>query len=127
MLRRLSLFALVLGPIACSSGTVSTTPPPAPRLDPVGVYDFAMDFMGQPLLGTFTIRGEEGAYTGDAMADVGGAQLIDIVVDGMTLTFTADSPQGTVGFRLQFTGNEFVGDWDGMGATGTISGSKRES
>ena len=134
MKRSLALLAVGLALTACSQssgGGAAAPPPPAPEpevqaLDPVGVYDFSTSVEGQTLTGTITFTGSAGAYTGSFTTGMTGTvPLRNVEVDGMDMTFLADTPDATVAFLLTFEGDSFTGEWDAEGMVGFISGTKR--
>ena len=99
--------------------------PDPPPLDPVGVYDCALDVEGQALDATLTITGTEGAYEGSVSSEMGTMPVSDVVIDGQTMSFVVDSPDMTVFFSVVFDGPNFSGDFDAGGMGGYVTGTKR--
>ena len=117
-------FTLVLVVAACSSGPPE--PPPPPPFTAAGVFDVSFDAMGQQMSGTLTIEETDGAYSGSLTTDLGTVPLSDFVVDGMAVTFTGVSPQFTLGFKVNYEGDGFVGEISiGDLGSGSIAGVKR--
>ncbi len=131
MSRTLVLLSTVALVAACSSGTGTQTaaapePAPPPALDPVGVYDFTTSFQGQALGGSFTVTGTEGNYGGSMITDLTPeVPIVSVVVDGMTMTLVAETPDGDAIFVMNFDGANFSGNWEYGMDSGTLQGSKR--
>ena len=114
-------FTLVLMVAACSSG-----PPAPPPFSAAGVFDVSFDAMGQQLEGTLTIEEMDGAYSGSLTTDLGTVALSDFVVDGMAVTFAGVTPQFTLGFKVNYEGDGFLGEISiGDLGSGSIAGVKR--
>jgi hypothetical protein len=121
--------ALLLAGCSHSTGGTAAAPPPAPeppaKLDPVGTYEYTTSVEGQTMIGTMTISGSPGAYSGTISSDMGTIPMRNISVDGMELSFLGDLPDVTVSFILLFDGDSFEGEWDAGGMIGFMSGTKR--
>ena len=124
MKRFATSFTLVLMVAACSSGPPE--PPPPPPFTAAGVFDVSFDAMGQQMAGTLTIEEMDGAYSGSLTTDLGTVPLSDFVVDGMAVTFAGVTPQFTLGFKVNYEGDGFVGEISiGDLGSGSIAGVKR--
>jgi hypothetical protein len=124
MKRFATTFTLVLMVAACSSGPPE--PPPPPPFTAAGVFDVSFDAMGQQMAGTITIEEMDGAYSGSLTTDLGAVPLSDFMVDGMAVTFQGVTPDITIGFKVNYEGDGFVGEISlGDFGSGAIAGVKR--
>ena len=100
----------------------------AQDVDPVGIWDWDIDFQGQFITGSFEISGETDAWTGTATADgQGTTDILSVEVDGDIIVLTVDTGgQGAAIIEMVVTGDEFegVGSLEGMGEF-AIAGSRR--
>ena len=105
----------------------AVAPVAAQDLDPVGDFEWSLDFDGQMMSGTMSIEGEDGDWTGLISSDMGEMAITAIEVDGNVLTFAIDMPEAYISFMLEFEGDDFTGEFnaDGMGG-GAISGSRSD-
>lgn len=117
--------ALLLAGCSHSTGGTAATPPPPATLDPVGTYEYTTSVEGQTMIGTMTITGSPGAYSGTISSDMGTIPMRNISIEGMELSFLGDLPDVTVSFVLLFDGDSFEGEWDAGGMMGLMSGTKR--
>ncbi len=118
--------AFVAVGIVCGACAASPPPPPPePVLDPVGVYDYSTMVQGMEMRGTVTITEEDGVLAGTVTSDMGTIILSNFAIDGMELTCVGDMPDASVLFLLVFEGDDFTGEWDADGMSGTITGTKR--
>lgn len=80
-------------------------------IDPVGVWEWEVDFQGQIVAGTFEISGETDNWTGSAQSDMGPADITSITVDANVLTLTVMAPDGSgeVVIEMVVEGDEFSG------------------
>jgi hypothetical protein len=115
---------LLAGCSHSTGGTAAAAPPPA-TLDPVGTYEYTTSVEGQTMIGTMTITGSPGAYSGTISSDMGTIPMRNISIEGMELSFLGDLPDVTVSFILLFDGDSFEGEWDAGGMMGLMSGTKR--
>ena len=99
----------------------------AQDVDPVGTWDFEVDFQGQAIAGFFEIAGPTGEWTGSAYSDALGTTALEAVeVDGNVITLTiADGGQGLIIIEMIVDGDVFTG----VGSLGfddfILSGSRR--
>jgi hypothetical protein len=115
-----------------SAPASQVTPPPAPvattaAFNPVGTYDYTAILPdGSSAPGTMTISGTPGAYTGKIdRQGMGATDITSVRVDGQTLRITTNIAEGEVTLTMNFTGNEFTGNWSIQGAEGALSGKRR--
>jgi hypothetical protein len=96
-------------------------------MNAVGTYDYsAVAPDGSALNGSFVITGSPGAYSGSIDREgMGSTPLSSVVVAGQTMTLTANIPEGAVVLTLNFTGNEFTGQWAIQDVGGAVSGRRR--
>lgn len=103
-----------------------TRPEPAP-LDPVGTFDYSTTFEGTDVDGAIIIN-RAGAEP-DGVIDTGGMTdpipVNQVVVEGQTMRVLADTPDGALEFRLNFSGDDFSGTWTFAGGSGQIVGRRR--
>lgn len=126
MNRFLAILPLTLLAAACAGGAYAPPePPPPPELNPIGVYDCALDIEGQQMSAVLTISESAEGYTGTVDSDMGPAPVADITVDGQEMTFVVDTGDMSVFFAVVFDGDDFRGDFDAGGMGGYISGTKR--
>lgn len=116
---------LALAALACAGGTAA--PPPAPEVNPVGIFDFTSEFQGAPISGSFEItRSETGTYGGWMVTSVTPeVPIVGVTVDGMTLNVEFETPDGFGLFELNFVGDAFTGSWSYLMDSGTMEGSRR--
>ena len=97
----LSLFAVVLAaPVAAQD-----------NVDPVGVWEWEVDFQGQIVGGTFEISGDDGNWAGVGNTDMGPATITSVEVDGNVILLTLEAPggEGEVIIEMTVEGDEFTG------------------
>lgn len=121
---------LALAAAGCASSPPESPEPMRPgpaRLEPVGTYDYSTTFEGTDVNGSIVINragdGYEGVINTGGMTDP--IPVDRVIVEGQTLRVLADTPDGTLEFRLDFTGNEFAGMWTLADGSGRITGQRR--
>ena len=92
--------------------------------NPVGEWEWAVDFDGQTMIGTMEISGEPGAFSGTISSDMGVADILSIEIDGAIATLMADTPQGELMFELEMIDDEFNGFGSMQGMEFGISGTR---
>lgn len=111
---------------SAESGAEPTPPGPAP-LDPVGTFDYSTNFEGMDVNGAIVI--DRAGAEPDGVIDTGGMTdpipVSRVIVEGQTLRVLADTPDGTLEFRLNFDGDAFAGEWTLAGGSGEIVGRRR--
>lgn len=101
--------------------TVATTPSAA--LNPVGAYEFATQVNGEAVSGTMEITGTPGAYGGRVATNHFPEFAVrSVSAAGQEMTVVAETPNGSVTFRMAFTGPAFTGSWSLGGDSGAITG-----
>lgn len=132
---RISHLTLVAATLAAAAGCASSpaesrpepTRPEPVRLNPVGTFDYATTFEDTEVNGEIIInRAGEDA---DGVIETGGMTepipVNRVVVEGQTMRVFADTPDGTLVFRLDFDGDAFTGGWTLGDGSGTITGRRR--
>lgn len=106
-----------------SSASTGTTA----AFDPVGTYDFTANMQGQAIRGTMVLtRGPDGRLGGEVNSDQGLVIFTSITLEGRKMTAAGAVQNGpAVSFEVQFTGDEFAGNFWVQETTGTISGVRR--
>lgn len=108
---------------APSGGTTSGTTSSA-AVNPVGRYEFSTVVSGQPVTGTIEIAGAPSAYTGQITTSITPPLPVSgASVNGREITVTANTPDGPLTFRMNFTDNTaFTGGWELAGDSGSLTG-----
>jgi hypothetical protein len=133
-MRALILFALA----ACASSPrarVPENPPQIPEpttqvvaaaVNPVGEFEYSTMTPDGPLTGTMTIRGTPGNYTGSINAGAMGVFPVKgVTVNGQVMTIASEHPEGPLGLRLTFVGDEFTGSWHLGTESGEVAGKRK--
>lgn len=117
-MKRMLAAALVLFLAACASAPRG----PAP-LNPVGTFEFQTTVNGGPVTGSVEVTGQPGAYGGTIRTSVtSDIPVTGVVVTGQDMVVSADTPDGPLTINMTFTGNDFTGEWELSGDSGTLSG-----
>lgn len=151
--RRIAVPALVIALAGCASSPAAT--PPAPvrtsatttssttstanatttststttttNLNAVGTFNFETELQGNPMTGQIVIKDNAGSLTGVVAAHGQGEfPMSGIKVEGNTITFSFDTPNGLGTGKLVFVNqNEFGGGWELAGTTGQFKGKRQ--
>ncbi|MCE2454252.1 MAG: hypothetical protein J4G12_00320 [Gemmatimonadetes bacterium] len=122
--------ALVVLSIGCSPPVPAEPPPPPPPppLDPTGVFDVALELLGDVVEGVMTVEGsaEEG-YTGHMEVMGEGVDILEMSVNDDVVAFAVDAQGMYVAFELAFEADAsgFSGVFDSDMGGGTIIGTRR--
>lgn len=122
---------VTLAAAGCASSPAESRPEPTPPgpapLDPVGTYDYSTNFEGMDVTGSIII--ERAGAEPEGVIDTGGMTdpipVSRVIVEGQTMRVLADTPDGTLEFRLNFDGEAFTGTWTLAGGSGEIAGQRR--
>ncbi|MBI3654699.1 MAG: hypothetical protein HY231_27010 [Acidobacteria bacterium] len=116
--------------MAAMAPTTPTTPP-APAAGGMamafgGDWDCTADVMGQALAFTLKLKQEGDKITGESTSEQGTAPIANGKVVGDSLTFSLETPNGTVSFTSTLKDGKLVGKYDFAGQmTGDWSGKKK--
>lgn len=124
MTRDVRLMA-VIALAACASSPPDVPQMPAPTaLDPAGTFEYSTTFEGMDVNGSIvvasTAEGHAGVINTGGMTDP--IPFNQVLVDGQTMRLLADTPDGTLEFRLNFVGDTFTGRWTLSGSSGAVAG-----
>lgn len=112
--------------------TPAPTPPPASgAFDPVGSYDFTVEFQGQTQSGVITIsKQQDGKMAGTMSGPDGSAiNLSSVTVDGRKINVIATIPSGPeLNMTLNFeTNDRFAGTVAVQGMSLPLTGTRKKS
>ena len=141
-----TLLPLVLVLAACSSNpepapapvpvpTQTVTPTPTPpaasgAFDPVGSYDFTVEFQGQTQSGVITITKQDGKIAGTLSGPGGEAiSLSNVTVEGRKINAVGTIPNGPeLNMTMNFeTNDKFAGTVAVQGMSLPLAGSRKKS
>jgi hypothetical protein len=99
----------------------------ARAVDPVGTFDYSTVFQGQDASGTITITSSGGKYGGEMTISLApdAMPITEVKVEGDRVTVDSVAPDGAVQTVLQFSGDDFTGEWHYGGMTGALKGKRR--
>jgi hypothetical protein len=91
-----------------------------------GDWDCTADVMGQAMPFTLKLKQEGDKVTGESTSDQGSVPISNGKIAGDKLTFSLESPQGTIGFTATIKDGKITGKYDFAGQmTGDWSGKKK--
>jgi hypothetical protein len=101
---------------ASSAGAPASAPAPAAAGDPIsGEWDAAADAGGTSFPFTLKLKLEGDKVTGSSDSAQGSAPLSKGTFVGDKLSFSLDTPNGTIGFTATLKDGKIVGDFDFAG------------
>lgn len=123
------------GPLELKKDGAMATPAPATPTAPAaggavamvgGDWECSADVMGQAMPFTLKLKQEGDKITGESSSDQGTTPITNGKVMGNKLTFTLETPQGSIGFTAEMKDGKLVGKYDFAGqVTGDWSGKKK--
>lgn len=111
---------------SASSTMAAAAPAGDAALEPTGNYSYETEVNGNQVVGQIRVTRANGALGGEITSNAFPAfPLTSVETSGRTMRLVANTgDSGMVNFKLDFTGDDFVGEWEQGGMSGRITGKR---